>query len=233
MKLAQGECSIPLMDFPSELHIYSNYAEFLSHFISSTGEKCQLFSFGKETNCSLCVILCINSSKCWQTAGIAAVQCWSNCLKWVELLEVIKLVECSDFLGTWYQEKTIVSVSVRSFRKVEVMTRVVKWWLLSYMWIVSNSSTACMPYLQHIIGWLTVLEQRLLGNSYLSWGRKWAGIAGPLGTLVQGARVSCRAIVTCKWLPKIPLLDETKIIVQDSIMLGMEKCLCPFCPFLP
>lgn len=117
---------------------------------------------------ALSVITCINSGKCWQTAGIAAVQCWSNCLKWIELLEVIKLVECTDFLGTWNQEKTIVSVAMHSFRKVEVMTRVVKWWLLSYMWIVNNSRTACMPYRQHIIGWLTVLEQRLLGNSYVS-----------------------------------------------------------------
>lgn len=57
---------------------------------------------------------------------------------------------------------------MRSFRKVEVMTRVVKWWLLSYMWIVNNSRTACMPYLQHITGWVTVLEQRLLDSSYFS-----------------------------------------------------------------
>lgn len=182
MKWIKGECCILLIDFPSELHLNSNCTEFLSHFISSSVEKCQLFSFGKDTNCSLCVILCINSGKCWQTAGRAAVQCWSNCLKRIELLEVIKLADCTDFLGTWNLEKTIVAVAKHSFRKVEVMTRVVKWWLLSYMWIVNNSGTACMPYLQHIIGWLAVLAQRLLGSLYLSWGRKWADIAGPLGT---------------------------------------------------
>lgn len=31
MKLIQGKCCILLVDFPSELHLYSNYTDILSH----------------------------------------------------------------------------------------------------------------------------------------------------------------------------------------------------------
>ena len=106
---------------------------------------------------ALCFIPCINSGKWWKTAGIAAVQCWSNCLKWTELLEGIKLVECADYFGFWNHKKTNVSVTMHSFWKVEVLTRVFKWWLLNCTHIVNNTSTACMPYLQLIIGCLAVL----------------------------------------------------------------------------
>lgn len=55
MKWIQGECCILLIDFPSELHLNSNCTEFLSHFISSTVEKCQLFFFWQRQKLlSLC-----------------------------------------------------------------------------------------------------------------------------------------------------------------------------------
>lgn len=110
----------------------------------------------------------------------------SSCTMLIQLFEVNRTVKSHKTCGMhWFSwhlkpEEDNCSSGNAPFQKGWGYDKGGK--MVAFELHVNNSSTAWMPYLQHIIGWLTVLAQRLLGNSHLSWGRKWAGNAGPLGT---------------------------------------------------
>lgn len=87
---------------------------------------------------ALCFIPCVNSGKWWKTAGIVAVQHWSNCLKWTQLLEGMKLVECADFFGIWNHKKTIASVTMHSFKRLRFWQGCLNggFWIAYILWTI-------------------------------------------------------------------------------------------------